>query len=286
MGILGAHVSVAGGVQNAPERARDISANSIQIFTANQNQWFPKQPSKENCIQFKVEMGNKGIDVCVSHASYLLNLGSPEPKKLNMSRRAFSDELDRCDACGIPYVIFHPGAHIKTGESECLSRISESLNYVMDKRPDSKVTILLENTAGQGSVVGYSFENLIRIIKEVENKNRLGVCFDTQHAFAAGYDIRTEKGWNDTFDHFDKTVGLEWIKVFHINDSKRELGTHVDRHEKIGKGFLTMETFWCLVNDERFSNLPMILETPVTDPSEYAVELELLRSLIGAKKPA
>lgn len=286
MGILGAHVSVAGGVQNAPERARDISANSIQIFTANQNQWFPKQPSKENCIQFKVEMENKGINVCVSHASYLLNLGSPEPKKLNMSRRAFSDELDRCDACGIPYVIFHPGAHIKTGESECLSRISESLNYVMDKRPDSKVTILLENTAGQGSVVGYSFENLIRIIEEVENKNRLGVCFDTQHAFAAGYDIRTEKGWNDTFDHFDKTVGLEWIKVFHINDSKRELGTHVDRHEKIGKGFLTMETFWCLVNDERFSNLPMILETPVTDPSEYAVELELLRSLIGAKKPA
>lgn len=286
MGILGAHVSVAGGVQNAPERARDISANSIQIFTANQNQWFPKQPSKENCTQFKVEMENKGINVCVSHASYLLNLGSPEPKKLNMSRRAFSDELDRCDACGIPYVIFHPGAHIKTGESECLSRISESLNYVMDKRPDSKVTILLENTAGQGSVVGYSFENLIRIIKEVENKNRLGVCFDTQHAFAAGYDIRTEKGWNDTFDHFDKTVGLEWIKVFHINDSKRELGTHVDRHEKIGKGFLTMETFWCLVNDERFSNLPMILETPVTDPSEYAVELELLRSLIGAKKPA
>lgn len=285
MGFLGAHVSVAGGVQNAPARGMDISANSIQIFTANQNQWFPKQPSKENCTQFKVEMENRGINICVSHASYLLNFGSPESKKLNMSRRAFTDELDRCDACGIPYVIFHPGAHLKTGEAECLKRISESLNYVMNKRPDSKVTILLEDTAGQGSVVGYSFEHLIRIMEGVENKNRLGVCFDTQHAFAAGYDIRTEKGWNDTFDHFDKTVGLEWIKVFHINDSKRELGTHVDRHEKIGKGFLTMETFWCLVNDERFSNLPMILETPVTDPSEYAVELELLRSLIGAKKP-
>lgn len=285
MGLLGAHVSAAGGVYKAPSRGIDISADSIQIFTANQNQWFPKQPNDKDSSRFRDEMKGDQPQMCVSHGSYLLNMGSPEDRKLAMSRKAFIAEIDRCDACDIPYIIFHPGAHMKTGENECLARIAKSINYCLDQRPDSKVNVLIENTAGQGTIVGYKFEHLISIIEQVKYQDRLGVCIDTQHSFAAGYDIRTKKGWNDTFDHFDKTVGLEWIKVFHINDSKRDLGQRVDRHENLGKGFLPMETFWCLVNDERFVELPMILETPASDASVYAEELIWLRRLIGARKP-
>ena len=286
MGLIGAHVSAAGGVENAPARGTAINADAIQIFTANQNQWFPKEPGEENSKEYRKAMKKELPQMPISHASYLLNMGSPEEKKLNMSRRAFLSELDRCDACGVEYVVFHPGSHMKTDEKECLSRISESLNYCLDKRPDGEVTVLIENTAGQGTNVGFRFEHLIGIIEGVEKKDRMGVCFDTQHGFASGYDIRTEKGWKETFDEFDKTVDLKWLKAFHINDSKKEFGSRVDRHESIGKGLLTMETFWCLVNDDRFTELPMLLETPVDDPSEYAVEIELLRGLVGSKKPA
>ena len=286
MGLIGAHVSAAGGVENAPARGTAINADAIQIFTANQNQWFPKEPGEENSKEYRKAMKKELPQMTISHASYLLNMGSPEEKKLNMSRRAFLSELDRCDACGVEYVVFHPGSHMKTDEKECLSRISESLNYCLDKRPDGEVTVLIENTAGQGTNVGFRFEHLIGIIEGVEKKDRMGVCFDTQHGFASGYDIRTEKGWKETFDEFDKTVDLKWLKAFHINDSKKEFGSRVDRHESIGKGLLTMETFWCLVNDDRFTELPMLLETPVDDPSEYAVEIEILRSLVGSKKPA
>jgi len=285
MGLLGAHVSAAGGVENAPGRGTAINADAIQIFTANQNQWFPKEPSEENSKGYREAMKKELPKMTISHASYLINMGSPEEKKLNMSRLAFLSELDRCDACGVEYVVFHPGSHMKTGEKECLSRISESLNYCLDKRPDGEVTVLIENTAGQGTNVGFRFEHLIGIIEGVEKKDRMGVCFDTQHGFASGYDIRTEKGWKETFDEFDKTVDLKWLKAFHINDSKKEFGSRVDRHESIGKGLLTMETFWCLVNDDRFTELPMLLETPVDDPSEYAVEIELLRGLVGSEKP-
>ena len=286
MGLIGAHVSAAGGVENAPARGTAINADAIQIFTANQNQWFPKEPGEENSKEYRKAMKKELPQMTISHASYLLNMGSPEEKKLNMSRRAFLSELDRCDACGVEYVVFHPGSHMKTDEKECLSRISESLNYCLDKRPDGEVTVLIENTAGQGTNVGFRFEHLIGIIEGVEKKDRMGVCFDTQHGFASGYDIRTEKGWKETFDEFDKTVDLKWLKAFHINDSKKEFGSRVDRHESIGKGLLTMETFWCLVNDDRFTELPMLLETPVDDPSEYTVEIELLRGLVGSKKPA
>ncbi|MFQ6608736.1 MAG: deoxyribonuclease IV [Fidelibacterota bacterium] len=285
MGLLGAHVSVAGGVENAPARGSAIDADTIQIFTANQNQWFPKQPSTENATAFREQMAIERPEICVTHDSYLINLGSPDAKKLNMSRRAFLDEIDRCDACNIPYLIFHPGAHLKTGEEECLKRIAKSINYCLDKRPNSRVNLLIENTAGQGSNVGYRFNHLRDIIDQVTRPKRMGVCIDTQHSFAAGYDLRTETGWNKTFLEFDKVVGLQWIKAFHVNDSKRELGTRVDRHEKIGQGFLTMETFWCLVNDDRFEELPMVLETPVVDESEYADELKLLRNLINVAKP-
>lgn len=285
MGLFGAHVSVAGGVENAPGRGSAIDADAIQIFTANQNQWSPKQPTEENTTAFRANMANERPEVCVTHDSYLINLGSPEAKKLNMSRKAFIEEIDRCDACAIPYLIFHPGAHLKTGEDECLTRIGQSIDYCLSKRPGSKVTLLIENTAGQGSNVGYRFEHLRAIIDRVDQPQRMGVCFDTQHGFASGYDIRDEKGWDATFEEFDRIVGLEWLKSFHINDSKRELGTRVDRHEKIGQGFLTMETFWCLVNDERFAHRPMLLETPVENEADYADELVILRNLVGAARP-
>lgn len=285
MGLLGAHVSAAGGVSNAPGRGTGIGADAIQIFTANQNQWFPKQPGEDDVVRFRREMEKERPRVCVSHASYLLNMGSPEKRKLTMSRQAFLAEIDRCEECGIPYLIFHPGSHMKTDEESCLRCIAESISTCLDKRPGSTVGILVENTAGQGSTVGYTFEHLAFIIKNVRYPGRVGVCFDTQHAFAAGYDIRTERGWNETLDHFDRTVGLDRIKAIHINDSKRELGTRVDRHENIGKGFLTMETFWCLVNDDRFKEVPMILETPATDSTTYAEELTVLRGLVGARKP-
>lgn len=285
MSLLGAHVSVSGGVENAPGRGTQISADAIQIFTANQNQWFPKEPEEKNTIKYRLAMEKEQPQMCISHASYLLNMGSPEEKKLNMSRQAFLKELDRCDACCIEYVVFHPGSHMNTGEEECLNRIAESLNYCFEERPSGKVKVLLENTAGQGTNVGYRFEHLKTIIESVKLKDRLGICFDTQHGFASGYDIRTEDGWQDTFSEFAEVVGLKWLKAFHINDSKKELGSRVDRHENIGKGLLTMETFWCLVNDERFEGLPMLLETPVDDPSHYASEIKLLRGLEGAKKP-
>ncbi|MBF88192.1 MAG: deoxyribonuclease IV [Candidatus Marinimicrobia bacterium] len=285
MSLLGAHVSVAGGVQNAPKRGTEIGADAIQIFTANQNQWFPKEPKEEDAKGYQMAMEKEQPNISISHASYLLNMGSPDEKKLSMSRNAFIKELDRCDACAVEYVVFHPGSHMNAGEVECINRIGESLNYCFDERPNSKVKVLIENTAGQGTNVGYCFEHLKDIIESVKLKNRLGVCFDTQHGFASGYDIRSEKSWLDTFNKFENIIGLEWLKAFHINDSKKELASRVDRHEKIGKGLLTMETFWCLLNDERFDGLPMLLETPVDDPSDYANEIDLLKSLKGAKKP-
>lgn len=281
MGILGAHVSAAGGIQSSPVRGKEILANSIQIFTANQNQWFPKQPTLEECDLFAIEMKKNNIQFSVSHASYLLNMGSPDEKKLGMSRKAFGDELKRCLDCKIDFIVFHPGAHMKTDEESCIERIAESLDSCLEKFSSMNVGILIENTAGQGSAVGYTFSQLWKIIDKTKRNQALGICFDTQHAFAAGYDIRAEIGWNDTMKRFDDEIGLKWLKAFHINDSKKELGSRVDRHEKLGKGLLTRETFSCLVNDSRFTNHPMILETPVSEWMEYKDELYFLKSLIG-----
>jgi deoxyribonuclease-4 len=285
VGLIGAHVSIAGGIQNAPGRGTEIDADAIQVFTANQNQWFPKQPAPEEVAGFREGMEREQPQVCVSHDSYLINLGSPDEEKLNRSRQAFLEEIDRCEACGIPYIAFHPGAHMRTGERECLERIAASIDTCLEQRPDSKVMLLLENTAGQGSNVGYRFEHLAEIIALVQSPDRLGVCFDTQHAFAAGYDLRTVAGWKDVLNHFDATLGTERIKAFHINDSKKELGSRVDRHANLGKGFLTLETFWWLVNADQFQNVPMVLETPIGKDDGYAKEIKLLKSLVGAGKP-
>jgi len=281
VGILGAHVSIAGGIQKAPGRGTEINAAAIQVFTANQNQWFPRQPTVSEISEFKINMIKEKPEICVSHDSYLINLGSPDGEKLNRSRQAFLAEIDRCEACEIPYLIFHPGAHLGEGESACLRRIADSIDYCLDRRPESGVILLLETTAGQGTNVGYRFEHLAEIIERTGQSERLNVCVDTQHIFAAGYDVRTKSGWEDTLDRLDRTVGLDRVKTFHLNDSKKELGSRVDRHENIGKGYLTMETFRFLVNEKRFREIPMILETPVKQDYGYAEELELLRSLSG-----
>ena len=285
MALLGAHVSAAGGAQNAPERGRDIKADTIQIFTANQNQWQAKPLSQDNIDGFRQGMSQKQPGVALTHDSYLINLCSVEEWKLKRAVNAFIEELDRSEALGMDAIVFHPGAHMGAGIEAGCALVSDSLNTALEARPEHKVKLLVEITAGQGSTVGHTFEQIAAILEGVKWPERMGVCFDTQHAFAAGYDLRTVEGWEKTFQAFDEVIGLEWLRAFHMNDSKRELDERVDRHDKIGEGFLGLVPFWCLVNDERFEQTPAVLETPVDDTSEYAVEIDLLRSLIGAPEP-
>ena len=285
MPLFGAHVSVAGGVQNAPERGRAIDADAIQIFTANQNQWKAKPLSQDKIDGYRQGMAADQPKISLTHDSYLINLCSAEDWKLKRAITAFIEELDRSEALGMDYIVFHPGAHMGAGEEAGCALVSESLNTALEARPGHEVKLLVEITAGQGSTVGCNFDQIATILDGVKWPERMGVCFDTQHAFASGYDLRTPEAWEQTFKAFDDAVGLEQLMAFHVNDSKRELNERVDRHEKIGAGHLGLVPFWCLVNDERFDHVPAVLETPVEDPSEYGVEIELLRSLKGAPQP-
>ena len=285
MALLGAHVSTAGGMEHAPERGRAINADSIQVFTSNQNQWRARPLTEENIDGFRAGMGQGQPQMSVTHDSYLINLCSAEEWKLKRAVNAFIEEMDRSEALGIDYIVFHPGAHMGAGVEAGCAKVAQSLNTALDARPDHQTKLLVEITAGQGTTVGHTFEQVADILSQVRSPERMGVCFDTQHAFAAGYELRTPESWEKVFEEFDRVLGLDQLKVFHLNDSKRELNERVDRHEKIGKGHLGLVPFWCLVNDERFKELPAILETPVDDESEYGEELKLLRSLIGAPQP-
>ena len=285
MAILGAHVSIAGGSEKAPGRGKAIDADVIQIFTANQNQWKAKPLSETNIDGFREGMTQGQPQVSITHDSYLINLCSIEKWKLKRAVDTFIEELDRSEALGIDYIVFHPGAHMGAGYEAGCATVAESLNTVLAARPDHQVKLLVEITAGQGTTVGHSFEQIADILGQVTSPERMGVCFDTQHAFAAGYDVRTPDGWERVLKEFANTIGLEQLRAFHLNDSKRELGDRVDRHEKIGQGYLGLAPFWCLVNDERFADTPAVLETPVENESEYGDELRLLRSLIGAPEP-
>lgn len=285
MAILGAHVSIAGGAEKAPGRGKAIDADTIQIFTANQNQWKARPLTETNIDGFREGMTQGQPQVSITHDSYLINLCSVEKWKLKRAVDTFVAEMDRSEALGIDYIVFHPGAHMGAGYEAGCATVSESLNTVLASRPDHKVKLLVEITAGQGTTVGHSFEQIADILEPVTSPERMGVCFDTQHAFAAGYDMRTPDGWEQVLKDFDNLIGLERLKAFHINDSKRELDNRVDRHEKIGQGYLGLAPFWCLVNDERFTDTPAVLETPVDNESEYGEELKLLRSLMGAPEP-
>jgi len=276
-------VSAAGGVENAPVRAHEIGATGFALFTKNQRQWNAKPLSEENIKGFKKACRdlNFPMNAVIPHDSYLINLGHPEKDKLQKSRDAFLDEMQRCEQLGIRKLNFHPGSHLrKCTESECLGTIAESINIALGET--EYVCAAIENTAGQGSNMGYRFEHLAEIIEQVDDKNRVGVCIDTAHAFAGGYDISTEEGFLTTMEEFEKVVGFGYLMAMHLNDSKKECGTKVDRHESLGEGFIGWTPFELIMKDERFDGIPLILETP--NPDRWPDEIAKLKMLYQGKK--
>jgi len=280
MKYIGAHVSAAGGVENAPVRAEEIGATAFALFTKNQRQWKAKPLTEENITKFKQRVDERGfsMDAIMPHDSYLINLGHPEKEKLQKSRDAFLIELQRCEQLGIKLINFHPGSHLnKISEKECLARNAESINIALDQTEFVKAVI--ENTAGQGTNLGFRFEHLAEMIEQVDQKDRVGVCIDTAHAFAGGYDISTEEGFTETFRQFDEIVGFDKLLGMHLNDSKKEVGTRVDRHDSLGDGFIGWTPFEMIMKDERFDDIPLILETPNTE--RWPEEIAKLKKLAG-----
>ncbi|MCX6639423.1 MAG: deoxyribonuclease IV [bacterium] len=277
--ILGAHVSISGGVQVAPGNGVRIGCDAIQIFAKNQTQWKAKPFTDENIHGFKEELQKSGIKVVVVHDSYLINLCASDSVKLQMSIDAFVDELERAETLGVPYVVTHPGSHLGKGEDWGIARVAESLDEIHERTAGFKVMTLLETTAGQGTNLGYTFEQIAAMRDLVKENDRVGVCADSCHMFAAGYDLKTPAGYKETWDRFGHLIGIQHLKAFHINDSKKPLGSRVDRHEHIGEGQLDLEPFRWLMNDARFNNLPGLLETPGED-DDFIRNLKLLRSLV------
>lgn len=285
MNFFGAHVSVAGGVYKAPARGEELECDAIQIFTKNQMQWSAKPLTDDEAEKFQANMEKYRPQSVMTHDSYLINLGSPDEKKLEKSRDAFKIEIERCDKLGIDLLVFHPGSHLDSGDRAALDTIADSLNWAHEQTPDATVITLLEIAAGQGTNVGSTFEQLIEVIENVKNKDRVGVCMDTCHMFGAGYDIRTKETYEATWTEFEKVIGLDWLKAFHINDSKKPLGSNLDRHENLGKGYIGLESFRLLLNDERFTGMPMVLETPGGD-DWFTKNLKVMRELVGHTEPA
>jgi deoxyribonuclease-4 len=282
--LLGAHMSIHGGVHTAFARATSIGCTTMQVFTKNNNRWNAPRLAEEDIQNYKREEAKARIFPVVSHAAYLINLCATSKNTLQQSRLAFLDELSRCDALGIAALIFHPGAHLGAGEADGIKRIAESVNIAHEQSQASSVLSTIESTAGQGSAIGYRFEHLRAIIDLVEQQRRMAVCVDTCHLFAAGHDITTDRGWNETIKRFDDIVGLNRLVAIHLNDSKRELGSRVDRHEHIGKGGIGLAGFRALMNDERLEHIPKILETPKSEDMHEDVEnMHVLKSLMEEK---
>jgi len=279
MKYIGAHVSAGGGVENAPLNAKEIGAKAFALFTKNQKQWNAAPLTSKSIAAFTKNCNDNGFlpEMILPHDSYLINLGHPEEEGLSKSREAFIDEMTRCEQLGLKMLNFHPGSHLnKISPSECLTRIAVSINMALEKT--EWVTAVIENTAGQGTNMGYAFEQIAEIISQVEDKSRVGVCIDTCHTFTSGYDLRTKDVFDQTFAKFGEIIGWNYLKAIHLNDSKKELATRVDRHHSIGQGFIGMELFELVMNEPHFDNLPIILETP--DDSLWAQEISLLYSLI------
>ncbi|MCP3923611.1 MAG: deoxyribonuclease IV [Desulfobacterales bacterium] len=279
MKYIGGHMSIAGGVENAPLHAEKIGAKAFGMFTKNQRRWSAKDLTEKNITKFKENCEKSGYkpEQILPHDSYLINLGHPEPAPLLKSRNAFIDEMQRCDQLGLIYLNFHPGSHLKKiSEEESLKTIAESINLAISETDN--VIAVIENTSGQGSNLGYTFEQLAEIIDGVDNKDRIGVCLDTCHSFTAGYDLRSKNACEKTFSEFDRIVGFSYLKGMHFNDAKKGLGSKVDRHESIGKGEIGIEGYRYIMNDKRFDNIPLILETPNSDI--WKDEIALLYSLI------
>lgn len=278
MKYIGAHVSASGGVENAPLNAKKIGATAFALFTKNQRQWVSAPLSEKSIALFRERCDEVGYAAqqILPHDSYLINLGSPEKEALEKSRTAFIDEMQRCQQLGLDRLNFHPGSHLnKISEEECLQRIAESINIALDKTQG--VTAVIENTAGQGSNMGRSFYQIKYIIDRVEDKSRVGVCIDTCHAFAAGYDLRTELAFEQTFTEFDEVIGFGYLKGMHLNDAKKDLGSRVDRHDSLGEGFLGNKPFELIMQDSRFDHIPLILETP--NEEIWAEEIALLKKM-------
>ncbi len=279
--LLGAHTSIEGGVSNAIIRAKKLGFNAIQIFTKNNNRWQAKELEETEIKKFLDEKNDSEIEFIVAHDSYLINLCSEDPEMLVKSREAFLDELQRCETLKIPHLNFHPGAYRENSEEDAIKLIAESLNLVHQQTKGFNVKSMLEATAGQGKAIGYKFEHLRKIIDLVEQKERMSVCIDTAHIFAAGYDISKEDTYEKVFKDFDDIIGLDRLKCFHMNDSKKALGTRVDRHEHIGKGFIGLEGFRLLMNDKRLESIPKVLETAKgKEQLEDLENISVLRSLI------
>ena len=276
--FIGAHVSSAGGIDNAPMRARELGAHAFALFTKNQRQWHARPLEHDVCEAFKRNCAAAGIlpDYILPHDSYLINLGHPDPDKLVTSRTAFHQEMERCAQLGLTRLNFHPGSHLnQISTNRCLALISESINLVLDQT--TSVVAVIETTAGQGSNVGAEFEHLATIIEQVEDKSRIGVCIDTCHIFASGYELRSPSAYAATMAAFDEIVGFSYLKGVHLNDSKKPLGSRVDRHETIGNGEIGLAAFELLMTDSRFDGIPMVLETP--EPERWAEEIKLLHAL-------
>jgi deoxyribonuclease-4 len=278
--LLGAHESIAGGLHNAFEPAEEDGCEVLQIFTKNASQWQARPISPDEVDAFRTARSGSSIRFIAVHDSYLINLAQPDQGKWARAVSAFRDEMDRATLLGCDHLIFHPGAHLNSGEDRGLARIAEALDRCLEGYDGSD--ILIETTAGQGTVLGYRFEQVASIIDMVEFKDRVGVAYDTCHTFTAGYDIRSPDAYGETFDMFNATVGLDRLRAFHLNDSKKEFGSRKDRHEQIGKGEIGLEAFRMLVNDERFTEIPGYLETPPLEDGArgYRENLDLLRSLI------
>lgn len=277
MKFVGAHVSASGGVENAPINAKAINAKAFALFTKNQRQWHSAPLTESSIEAFKKNCIDAGIsaDHILPHDSYLINLGHPSDEGLEKSRSSFLEEMQRCEQLGLKLLNFHPGSSLKEITTEqCLSRIAESINITLDKTKG--VCAVIENTAGQGSNVGNQFEELKFIIDRVEDKSRVGICIDTCHAFAAGYDLCWQESWQETFNKFDQIIGFNYLKGMHLNDSKKGVGSKVDRHENLGNGEIGINAFEWIMKDPRFDNIPLILETP--DESLWEKEIKLLYS--------
>jgi deoxyribonuclease-4 len=274
-------MSISGGLQNAIFEAAKLRCNALQIFSRNSNQWAMKPLTDEVVLAWNEAIAAHPM-VTMVHDSYLINLASPDPALYDRSRQSFLDEALRCETLGIPYLVFHPGSHMGEGETRGLGRIARALDWTDRRIGQAKVTLLLENTAGQGTNLGFRFEHLAWLRERVKNPDRLGVCLDTCHLLAAGYDFRTDAGYARVFTELDERIGAGVVKAFHINDSKRELGSRVDRHENIGKGHVGSRAFRLLMQDPRFQQVPKVLETPKADDMDRR-NLALLRRLASLK---
>jgi deoxyribonuclease-4 len=279
--LIGAHMSIAGGLSNALLLGQELGCGTIQIFTKNNNRWKARKLTSKEASKFLDHQTKTGISPVVGHAGYLINLASPEEDAYNMSRDSTLVELKRAEMLGLPYLILHPGAHLGSGERQGIQRVIESLDWLHGRTRGYAVKVLLETTAGQGTSIGHRFEHLAQIIDGTEESQRLGVCLDTCHIFAAGYDIRTKRTYDATFREFSELIGLSRLLAIHVNDSMKGLASRVDRHQHIGKGEIGLEAFRLLMNDERWGRVPKILETPKEGGNEKDIQnLSVLRTLI------